>query len=52
VGKTGKLEVASPLPANAGHYKQLLLTLETQTKPKSPGTVVLQGPFSGVPATG
>jgi hypothetical protein len=52
VGKTGKLEVASPLPANAGHYKQLLLTLETQTKPKSPGTVVLQGPFQGVPATG
>jgi Sigma-70, region 4 len=50
--KNGKLQVASPLPANAGHYKQLLLTLETQTNPKFPGTVVLQGPFSGVPATG
>ena len=50
--KNGKLQVGSPLPANAGHYKQLLLTLETETKPKSPGTIVLQGPFSGPPASG
>ena len=49
--KNGKLEVASRLPANAGHYKQLLLTLETQATPKVPGTVVLQGPFHGVPTT-
>jgi hypothetical protein len=49
--KNGKLEVASRLPANAGHYKQLLLTLETQAQPKVPGTVVLQGPFHGVPTT-
>jgi hypothetical protein len=46
VGKNGQLEVGSPLPANAGHYRQLLLTLETESNPKSPGTVVLQGPFS------
>jgi hypothetical protein len=50
--KNGKLEVASPLPTNAGHFRQLLLTLETQAQPKVPGTVVLQGPFHGVPATG
>jgi hypothetical protein len=49
VGKTGKLQVSSPLPSNAGHFKQLLLTLETQATPKSPGHVVLQGPFKGVP---
>jgi hypothetical protein len=53
VGKTGQLQVASPqLPANAGHFKQLLLTLETKNSPKAPGTIVLQGPFKGVPATG
>ena len=52
VGKTGKLEVGSALPANAGHYKELLLTLETQTAPKTPGTIVLQGPLKGVPASG
>jgi hypothetical protein len=52
VGKNGKLEVGSPLPSNASHYKQLLLTLETQSNPKSPGTTVLQGPFSISSSTG
>jgi hypothetical protein len=52
VGKSGTLQVGSPLPANAGKFKQLLLTLETQSNPKSPGTIVLQGPFKGVPASG
>jgi hypothetical protein len=52
VGKSGQLQVGSPLPANAGKFKQLLLTLETQSNPKSPGTIVLQGPFKGVPASG
>jgi hypothetical protein len=52
VGKSGQLQVGSSLPANAGHFKRLLLTLETQSNPKSPGTIVLEGPFSGVPATG
>jgi hypothetical protein len=52
VGKTGKLEVGSPLPTNAAHYKQLLLTLETQSNPKSPGTIVVQGPFSLTSSTG
>ena len=51
VGKSGQLQVGSPLPTNAGHFKQLLLTLETQSNPKSPGQIVLEGPFKGVPAT-
>ncbi|HUA46399.1 MAG TPA: sigma factor-like helix-turn-helix DNA-binding protein [Solirubrobacteraceae bacterium] len=51
VGKTGKLQVGSALPANAGHYKELLLTLETQSNPKTPGTIVLEGAFKGVPAS-
>jgi hypothetical protein len=52
VGKSGQLSVGSPLPANASHFKQLLLTLETQSNPKSPGTIVLQGPFSLTAASG
>jgi hypothetical protein len=52
VGKSGTLQVGSPLPANAGHFKQLLLTTETQSNPKAPGPVLLQGPFTGVSATG
>ncbi|MGP0033237.1 MAG: sigma factor-like helix-turn-helix DNA-binding protein [Solirubrobacteraceae bacterium] len=52
VGKTGKLQVGTGLPTNAGHYKELLLTLETQSNPKTPGQVVLEGAFKGVPATG
>jgi hypothetical protein len=52
VGKNGQLQVGSPLPTNASHYKQLLLTLETQSNPKSPGTIVLQGPFSLTSTTG
>jgi hypothetical protein len=50
VGKTGKLQVGTALPAKAGHYKQLILTLETQSAPKTPGTIVLQGPLTGLPA--
>jgi hypothetical protein len=52
VGKSGTLQVGSTLPTNAGHYKQLLMSLETQSNPKSPGTIILQGPFTGVPPTG
>jgi len=44
--------VGSPLPANASHFGKLLLTLETQSNPKSPGTIVLQGTFSLTSATG
>jgi len=45
VGKNGKLETGGPLPANAARFKELLLTLETQNNPKTPGQVVLQGAF-------
>jgi hypothetical protein len=42
----GKLQTAGPLPANAAHFRQLLVTLETQAKPHGPGKIVLQGPLS------
>lgn len=47
VGSNGRLSTAGGLPANASHYKQLLVTLETQASPKAPGTIVLQGNLSG-----
>lgn len=46
VGSNGKLETEGPLPANASHYKQMLVTLETQSKPKAPGQIVLEGSLS------
>jgi hypothetical protein len=52
VGKTGTLRVGTGLPTNAGHYKQLILTVETQSAPKTPGTILLEGALKGVPATG
>ena len=42
----GKLQTAGVLPANASHYKQLLVTLETQAKPTAPGRIVLEGALS------
>jgi len=39
----GKLQTAGVLPTNASHFKQLLVTLETQAKPHGPGKIVLQG---------
>ncbi len=47
VGKTGKLSTAGPLPANASHFKQLIITVETQAKPSKPGTIILQGAMTG-----
>jgi Sigma-70, region 4 len=42
----GKLQTAGLLPANAAHFKRLLVTLETQAKPHGPGKIVLQGALS------
>ncbi len=48
VGKNGRLQTGGALPSNAAHYKELLLTLETQNSPKTPGPVVLQGAMKGL----
>ena len=45
VGKNGKLATEGQLPADAANYHQLLITLETESKPTHPGEVVLSGPF-------
>lgn len=46
VGTNGRLSTAGPLPSNASHYTQLIVTLETQSNPRVPGKIVLQGAFS------
>jgi outer membrane biosynthesis protein TonB len=48
VPKSGKLSTAGGLPANASHYKQLIVTVETSANPKKPGTIILQGTLTGV----
>ena len=48
VGANGVLQAESALPANAGHFSQLLVTRETQQNPKAPGAIVLQGALKGL----
>jgi hypothetical protein len=48
VGNNGRLQTAGALPTNASHFKQLLVTLETQSNPRTPGKIVLQGALTGV----
>jgi hypothetical protein len=43
VSSNGRLSTIGPLPANASHFKQLIITLETQGRPKQPGKIILQG---------
>jgi hypothetical protein len=48
VDKSGRLQTAGPLPSNASHFKQLIVTVETTAKPKAPGSIVLQGALTGL----
>jgi hypothetical protein len=48
VPQSGKLSTAGGLPANAAHYKELIVTTETSANPKAPGPVILQGTMTGV----
>jgi hypothetical protein len=48
VGSNGRLSTAGGLPANAAHFKQLIVTVETQANPKTPGTIILQGNLTGL----
>jgi hypothetical protein len=46
VGSNGRLEGGGPLPSNAADYAKLIVTRETSTHARHPGTIVLSGPFS------
>jgi hypothetical protein len=43
VTANGKLTADGPLPADAARYSRVLLTLETASKPKVPGRIILEG---------
>jgi hypothetical protein len=45
VGRSGVLSTEGKLPAGAGRYHRVLVTLETQAKPTEPGEVILSGAF-------
>jgi hypothetical protein len=45
IGSTHRLEGGSVLPSNAADFREILLTRETASRPKTPGLVVLHGPF-------
>ena len=46
VGSNGRLEGGGPLPSNARDYAKLIVTHETSTHVRTPGTIVLSGSFS------
>lgn len=46
VGSNGHLQTTGPLPSNVSHFKQVLISLESQRDPKAPSKVVLQGALS------
>jgi hypothetical protein len=48
VGSSGKLQTLGSLPSNAGHFHKLIVTVETAAKPKTPGTIVLEGTLAGL----
>jgi hypothetical protein len=39
----GRMQAVGALPANAAHYRQMILTRETVARPARPGTIVLAG---------
>jgi hypothetical protein len=46
VGSNGQAQGGALLPANAGDYREILLTRETNSRATQPGQVVLSGAFS------
>lgn len=48
VGSNGRLETAGGLPANASRFHKVLVTLESKSKPKTPGPIILEGALSGL----
>jgi hypothetical protein len=42
----GTVSTGGVLPSDAGRYHQILVTLETQTHPTTPGKIILTGPLN------
>lgn len=43
VGADGRFQVVGPVPNNAAHWRQMIVTREHVASPKRPGTILLQG---------
>ena len=48
VGSNGQLRTEGSLPSNVSHYHHLIITVETQASPKTPGTIILEGTLTGI----
>ncbi len=48
VGNTRRFDTVTRLPSGAGHYRRLIVTVETTGRPRFPGTIVLEGKLTGV----
>jgi hypothetical protein len=46
VTSNGRLRTEGALPPNAAHFRNVIVTLETQASPTAPGTIVLEGPLN------
>jgi hypothetical protein len=46
VGSSHRLAGGALLPSNAGDFREMLVTRETDTHPTHPGHIVLRGPFT------
>jgi hypothetical protein len=44
--RLGHVTTSGFLPSDAGRYREILVTLETQTRPKTPGKIILNAPLS------
>jgi hypothetical protein len=46
LARAGTVTTGGILPSDAGRYHQILVTLETQTHPTTPGEIILTGPLN------
>ncbi len=46
VGADGRMQGGALLPEDAGKYRRMLVTKETNDRPTNPGQIVLSGPFA------
>ncbi len=46
VGADGRFQVVGPVPTNAAHFRQMIVTRERTATPKHPGTILLEGPLT------
>lgn len=51
VGTNGRMQTAGGLPSGASRYREVLVTLEHRSNPRTPGTIILEGRLTGIPSS-